>query len=169
VITDERIAQMDASASEIINAREHPELRDSKVLARTAEPLFEKLNYQWLEPDNLKQIARSDKYTPEERAAASIMRVNFDAFAGLADKKLTLKKPDIEALSQLKNDNVNVGAGQTGEQCTTSVTGNAAGWGLAIGLISMASGSKHSVRNAVTAATSAAVAAEIKNSICKTK
>lgn len=111
-ITADRVSQMDDSAAEIENSRIHPEMRDSKQLAKAAESLLAKNNGRLTEPE-LRNIARSHSYTPEERAAATMLRLNYPVFAGLAEGRklgregadLVLDGADITVLSKLEKNN----------------------------------------------------------------
>lgn len=171
-MTPGRIEQMDETASEIVNSRNHPEMRDSKQLAETAETLLGNENGNYLSEARLRNIARSPSFSPQQRAAASMLRINYPVFASLSEtgSKSILDRDDINVLSKLRNsEEEGAKAEQTSDCNRQNTAGQALAWGVAVTAVSIALGSENPMRNGSVAAGSAAVSSEVKTSICKNK
>ena len=111
---------------------------------------------------DLAEIAASNKYTNQERAAAELVRLNFGKFATLGDKNATLFS--LDDITALANIGLPAGLKIPSENCEKSnPAANAADYAVTVGLISKALGSKQAMSNAIVAGASAAVASEIKN------
>ncbi|MCC7528340.1 MAG: hypothetical protein IT342_07445 [Candidatus Melainabacteria bacterium] len=168
VLSDERIAKMDRTADAIDNAKKHPEMRDASNLAEAAQSILTKSGGQKLSQEQLRDVAFSTKHTPEERAAAMTLMSNFTTFDQLGAKNKGIDQDDINELKKLAVENPEQAGSKTESCLKESVSGKAAAWGVAVGVLSLATGSKHAMRNAVVAASSAAATTGIKNSLeCK--
>lgn len=111
-ITNYRIKELDATANEVENARKHPEIRNAKSLAEAAHSLLTKLNHNYMSEGMLRQAARSPNYSPEERAAASMLRANYAAFDALSSPYTGINRDDILALSKLEKHETKASAKQ---------------------------------------------------------
>ncbi|MDP3509544.1 MAG: hypothetical protein Q8T09_16350 [Candidatus Melainabacteria bacterium] len=148
----------------------HPELNDPKTLAATLEGIRSKLpnHDHGLAEHSLGGVLRSNEFTDSEKAAAELAQINFsvlsdldkDGYAGLIDKK------DMQVIAR-NGKPAEVAEVKPGCEEHTSPTGNALKWGVGVGAVSKVSGSDQSLLNAAVAATSAAIAASIKNEICE--
>jgi hypothetical protein len=144
-------------------------MRNASELASTAQSILDKNGGQSLGQTHLHNVVFSPQYTNAEKAAASILAVNFAAFDQMGNKSWGIDREDINALANLgaaKPED----AGAKNESCQKgSVSGNAAAWAVTVGVLSLAAGSKNAMRNAVVAAGSAAAAQGIANSLeCQT-
>ena len=166
-VREEGIAekQNELAAAEML--AKHPEINSPQVLAaelatifKTVAPFKQSVGFGAYE---LANIAASSDYTDAQRAAAELVKLNFDKFATLSGNDSSTF--NIRDLMELAKIGLPPGT-QLPEACSrTSPAANAAEWGLGVGAVSKASGSDQSFLNAMVAATSAVVAAEIKNDI----
>lgn len=172
-ITGAGIAEMDKTANIISNARKHPEMRNSATLAETARALYGRANpysQNDLTLQDLRKIENSPGFSEKERAAASIISANYRTFESLGPGiNDGVSRRDLEVLAELPETlpaktNDSQKDQQKSDCPKTSVTGNAVAWGVAVGVLSAATGSKNALRNGLVAATSGAAAAEIRNS-----
>jgi hypothetical protein len=148
----------------------HPELNNPKTLADTLEGIRSKLpnHDHGLAEHSLGGLLQSNGFTDREKAAAELARINFstlsdldkDGYSGLIDKK------DMQVIAR-NGKPAEVAEVKPGCEEHTSPTANALKWGVGVGAVSKVSGSDQSVANALVAATSAAIAASIKNEICE--
>jgi len=148
----------------------HPELNDPKTLADTLEGIRSKLpnHDHGLVNESFGSVLNSKDFTDREKAAAELARINFstlsgldkDGYSGIIDKK------DMQVIAR-NGKPAEVAEVKPGCEDHTSPTGNALKWGVGVGAVSKVSGSDQSVANALVAATSAAIAASIKNEICE--
>jgi len=156
----------------------HPELANAKILATTIESIMNKTpdSRNGLDRFGADEVVRSNNYSEQERVAAELVRINMPTLAKLSDidphyAGSTFTKNDLNELT-----NLGIPAEQRpaierlvkpGCEEHTSVVGNAVKWGAGVGAVSKIAGSDQSGTNAIVAAVSAALAAEIKNSICE--
>jgi hypothetical protein len=147
----------------------HPELTGPQSLAYAFKDIFEgvsgyKANVGFSR-DELANIAGSSKYTDQERAAAELVKLNFAKFSALGGKDATtFNTQDLIGLAKI---GLPPGFQFPGESCEKSDPAtNAVAYAVAAGLISKALGSKQSLSNAMVAGASAAIATEVKNTMC---
>ncbi len=167
-LSEKGIKNMDATAAEIKNSLEHPEIRNAAELADAAQSIFNRTNQSYLGETQLKTIARSPNYSPRERSAASLLSANYTVIDHLSSPYMGISRDDIQALTRLEDDARSAKQlGKVAADCNQkeSAAGNAAAWAAAVTILSIAAGSKHAMRNAIVAAGSAAIAAEVKNSL----